>query len=78
MTTVVLPTRFGPDAEVDIDDRPTIIREILEPWLDRSGELERLRQQVEHQQRVLEAILLGCSKKDFRHTVQHFGLTVNN
>lgn len=62
----------------DLDDRGPIVSHLLDnPWYGH-GDLEQLRSRIDHQDRVLKAILLGCSKKDFRHTVEHFGLRVTN
>jgi len=78
MATTLIRSLRG-DNRVDLDDRGPIVDHLLTSCPDyHAGELEKLKAQMEHQERVLRAILLGCSKKDFRHTVQHFGLTVEN
>lgn len=75
-TTVRIDNFQGRPEEVDLDDRVPIVDHILNVSSDYRGELEQLRAHVQHQDRVLRAVLLGCSRKDFRHTVQHFGLRV--
>lgn len=61
-----------------LDDRAPIIDHLIArpENYERRGELERLQDRVQNMEALLKATLMGCSKKDFRHTLQHAGLTV--
>lgn len=77
-TTVKIAHGRNAGDNVDINNRGPIIDDILYTYSDYgSGELETMRGRIDHLERVLRAVLAGCSIKDFRHTCQHFGLTVN-
>jgi hypothetical protein len=77
-TTVAIKGIDWQTLQVDIDDRDPIISEVVE-YSDNgcgTGALETLQREHDHLKKVVIAMLKGCSKKDFRHTVEHFGLKV--
>lgn len=73
MVSVTLPKSIG-DVVYELDDKRPIVNHLLDVQCEGQGELEQLRTHIKHQNRLLRAILLGCSKKDFRQTVEHIGL----
>ena len=73
MVNVTLPKLIG-DVVYDLDDREPIVDHLLDVQCEGQGELEQLCAHIKHQNCLLRAIFLGCSKKDFRHAVQHIGL----
>lgn len=63
----------GRPQRVPLLTREPIIEYLLTPPAT-DGELERLRAETQMLSSIVRSMLLGCSMKDFRHTVQHHGL----